>query len=142
MVISTYRRSLVDVPIDRWLGYVTEVRDLIIRSAGEHAIVEVLSLPWSRAAADAPSEWGGPLGRHIRTLDTLSVASLDSTPSVLRLTLSEPAAPAEWVGSAFSGATYRRWGADVAAQLAPHLRLPATDDASPQPLPRSRRTRA
>jgi hypothetical protein len=141
VVISTYRRSLVDVPIDRWLGSVTEVRDLIIRSAGHDAIVEVLSLPWSRAAADAPSEWGGPLGRHIRTLDTLSVASLDSTPAVLRLTLSAPAAATEWIGSAFSGATYRRWGADVAAQLAPHLRLPPTGDASARDTPRPRRSR-
>lgn len=121
VVISTYRRNLVDTPIDRWLSYVVEVRDHLIRLASSDAIVEVVSLPWQLAATDAPAEWGGPLGRHIRTLDKLSFASLDSTPAVLRLTLSAPAAASEWVGSAFSSATYRTWGRDVAAQLAPHL---------------------
>jgi hypothetical protein len=118
VVISTYRRELLEVPIDRWLGYVIEVREFLARESAENAVIQVLNLPWQRAADDAPAAWGGPLGRHIRTLDTLAMTSLDSTPDVLRLTLSAPEAPSEWVGTAFSAATYRRWGSEVAAQLA------------------------
>ena len=122
LVISTYRDSLLDVSIDRWLAQVVEVRDLIVGTVRDGAVVQVLNLPWQQAAADAPTDWGGPLGRHIRTLDRLASASVTATPGVLHLTLSAPTAPTEWTGPEFSADTYRRWGAEVSHQFGAHLR--------------------
>ena len=122
LVISTYRRALLEVPIDRWLAQVVEVRDFIVREVRDDAVVQVLNLPWQQAATDAPTSWGGPLGRHIRTLDRLASASLSTTPDVLRLTLSAPVTPTEWAGPEFSADTYRRWGTEVSTQFEAHLR--------------------
>jgi hypothetical protein len=84
-------------------------------------VIQILALPWADAARRMPERWGGPLGGKIEELAGAAADSVADSPAIDLLELSAPDDTAEWGGPAFSAATYRRWGTEVAARLVPRL---------------------
>jgi hypothetical protein len=121
LAVSAYRWSLVDLPLSAWRRYVDGLRDLLLAESGPDGVIQILALPWADAARRMPERWGGPLGGKIEELAGAAADSVADSPAIDLLELSAPDDTAEWGGPAFSAATYRRWGTEVAARLVPRL---------------------
>ena len=121
LAVSAYRWSMVDVPLAAWRAYVDGLRDLLLDESGPDGVIQILALPWADAARRVPERWGGPLGAKIEELAGAAADSVAGSDAIDLLELGPPEAAAEWIGPAFSAATYRRWGIETAARLVPRL---------------------
>jgi hypothetical protein len=119
VAIGTYRAAWLE--IEDWRRHVDELRDTLLVEAGYGGVIQVLALPWADAVERAPQRWGGALGTSVMALAAVAADSMGEFRQIGYLTLGPPADAAEWIGPAFSRATYAAWGEETAAALEPRL---------------------